>query len=116
VDTGAHAEALVLEHLRAQGLEIVAQNLRLGRLELDIVAREGRTIVVVEVRSRGTGAWTRALGSIDREKQRRVRRAGQRLWQRRYRHDPSVDRLRFDAAAVRFTEGGPRIEYIQAAF
>jgi putative endonuclease len=116
MDVGARAEALVFEHLRACGLSIVATNLRLGRLELDIVAREGSTIVVVEVRSRGTGAWTRPLGSIDLEKRRRVRRAGERLWQRRYRFDSSVERLRFDAASVRFTPEGPQIEYVRAAF
>lgn len=116
MDLGARAEALVLSFLRGRGVEIVATNLRLGHLELDIVAREQSTIVVVEVRTRGRGAWTRALGSIDQKKRRRVRRAGERLWQRRYRYDRTIDHLRFDAAAVHFTEKGPRIEYIRAAF
>jgi Holliday junction resolvase-like predicted endonuclease len=81
-----------------------------------VVARSGELVVVVEVRSRGSGAWTSAFGSIDGRKRQRIRLAGQRLWQRRYQHDPSVKRLRFDAASVCFESDGPRIEYVAAAF
>jgi Holliday junction resolvase-like predicted endonuclease len=87
-----------------------------GRLEIDIVAREGRTVLVVEVRARGPGAWTGGLGSIAPQKRARIRRAAERLWQRRYRNDTSVDRLRIDAASVTFGDGELRIEYVKAAF
>lgn len=95
---------------------MVALNLRLQYLELDVVARRDELIVVVEVRSRGEGAWTSAFGSIDSRKRQRVRRAGQRLWQRRYQRDSSVKHLRFDAASVTFAADGPLIEYVAAAF
>jgi Holliday junction resolvase-like predicted endonuclease len=68
------------------------------------------------VRSRSSSAWTSGFGSIDGKKRYRIRLAGQRLWQRRYRHDLSVKRLRFDAASVRFGPTGAEIEYIEAAF
>jgi putative endonuclease len=90
--------------------------LRVGRLEIDLVARRGPVIAVVEVRTRGASAWTRAFGSVDRQKQARVRRAGERLWQRRYKHDPSVERLRFDVASVRLDTEPPSVEYAVAAF
>jgi putative endonuclease len=113
---GLSAERVVAEYLSSAGLAIVATNLRVGRLELDIVAREGRVVAVVEVRTRGATAWTSGFGSIDAEKRRRIRRAGERLWQRRYKHDASVDRLRFDAAAVTYVEGAAVVEYVRAAF
>jgi putative endonuclease len=91
-------------------------NLRLGRLEIDVVARRGDLIVVVEVRTRGPGAWSSGFGSIDAAKRARLRRAGERLWQRTYRTDPTVTRLRFDAASVTFDADGPLIEYAEAAF
>jgi putative endonuclease len=81
-----------------------------------VVARQGPLIVVVEVRSRGPGALTRAFGSFDAAKRLRIRRAGERLWQRRYQNDPSAERLRFDAASVTFTGGTPAVEYVPAAF
>jgi putative endonuclease len=90
--------------------------LRLSYLELDVVARRGELIVVVEVRSRSGGAWTSGFGSINGKKRYRIRLAGQRLWQRRYRNDMSIKRLRFDAASVVFGPAGPVIEYIEAAF
>lgn len=113
---GKRAEHAVVEYLRARGFEIVATNLRVGRLELDIVARDGRVIVVVEVRSRGSTAWTTGLGSIDSKKRERVRRAGERLWRDRYKRDASVDRMRFDVASVSFEGDAAEVEYVVAAF
>jgi putative endonuclease len=113
---GARAEALVAEHLRTQGFEIVATNLRIGALEIDIVARQGPLVAVVEVRTRGPGALTSGFGSVDGRKRERIRRAGERLWQRRYRRDLSVERLRFDVASVRLDVEPPTIEYVAAAF
>lgn len=100
----------------ARGFEIVALNLRVGRLELDIVARRADLVVVVEVRTRGSGAWSTGFGSMDARKRQRVRRAGEWLWQRRYCHDCSVTRLRFDAASVVFGPTGVRVDYAPAAF
>jgi putative endonuclease len=45
----------VTADLASQGMSILATNLRLGRLELDVVARDGDTVIVVEVRHRGAG-------------------------------------------------------------
>ena len=96
---------------------MVARNLHLGHLELDLVVRKERVIAVVEVRCRGHGAWTTGLGSLTEAKRHKIRRAGERLWQRRYRSDTSVDRLRFDAASVQFdADGVASVEYVTAAF
>ena len=113
---GVRAEALVAEWLEQQGYEIVATNLRLGALELDVVARKGPLVAVVEVRTRGPTARTTGFGSVTPRKRERIRRAGERLWQRRYRRDRSVERLRFDVASVELDADPPRIEYVVAAF
>lgn len=113
---GRKAERAVGEYLERQGFSIVAFNLRLGMLELDVVARQKNLVVVVEVRTRGPGAWTTAFGSISPLKRARIRRAGQRLWRERYRQDPSIERMRFDAASVVFDDAGVHIEYVPAAF
>jgi putative endonuclease len=113
---GARAEAIVAAWLERRGYAIVATNLRIGRLEIDVVARRGPLIAVVEVRTRGKTAWTTAFGSVDRRKRLRLRRAGERLWQRRYLRDPTAERLRFDVASVNLTEDPPTVEYAIAAF
>jgi hypothetical protein len=56
------------------------------------------------------------MGSVTPLKRERIRRAGERLWQRRYRRDRSVERLRFDMASVELDADPPRIEYVVAAF
>lgn len=112
----ALAERAVARLLTERGFDIVATNLRLGHLELDIVARREDLVVVVEVRARDRTSWTTGFGSITESKRRRVRQAAQRLWRRRYRADSSVTRLRLDAAAVLFAPGGFEIHYAEGAF
>lgn len=115
--SGCAAEVAVVEYLRSQGFSLVATNLRVGMLEIDVVARREDLVVVVEVRTRGPGSWTTAFGSIDAAKRQRVRRAGERLWRTRYRADSTINRMRFDAASVSFdTDGRGRVEYSAGAF
>jgi putative endonuclease len=90
-------------------MEILGTNVRVGRLEIDIVAREADTVIVVEVRTRGTGSWQTSLQSIDGSKAARVRRAGERLWRTRFERDRTVNRMRFDVAAVTFNSKGDAV-------
>ncbi|MCH2108579.1 MAG: YraN family protein [Polyangiaceae bacterium] len=113
---GKAAEELVARYLLKEGYEIEERNLRLGAFELDLVARQGEVIVIVEVRYRGAGAYQSALASIGPLKRIRIRRAGKRLWSQRYRRDPMVARMRFDVAAVSESSEGMALEYIRAAF
>ena len=113
---GARAEGVVARYLEAAGFSIVARNLRLGLLEIDIVARHADLIAIVEVRTRGATAWTSGFGSLTAAKRARIRRAGLKLWRQRYQNDPSVAHLRFDAACVHFENSEARVEYAVAAF
>jgi putative endonuclease len=115
LQTGRAAETAVANDLARRGLSIVATNVRLGRLELDVVALDRDTVVVVEVRHRGGGAWQTGLASIAPAKAKRVRAAGERLWRERFLRDASVNRMRFDVAVVTFEpDGEARIEYALA--
>lgn len=96
---------------------MLARNVHVGHLELDIVARLEATALVVEVRTRGAGSWTSGLGSIGSRKRQRVRVAGERLWDRKLKHDSRLLHLRFDVAIVTFNDAGPpTVEYVAAAF
>jgi putative endonuclease len=114
---GRRAELAVADYLAARGLEILRANVRVGRLELDLVARDGPVVVVVEVRTRGASSYQRALDSVDPRKQARVRAAAERLWREELSKDASLERLRFDIASVTFEPGGGvRVEHVRAAF
>jgi len=95
---------------------VLAANLRVNYLEIDLLVQDGRTLVVVEVRTRNRGSWTSALGSVDGWKRTRLRRAGERLWRRQYRFRPEFDHVRFDVAGVTWRAGEACVEYIRAAF
>lgn len=98
---GRRAEHLVAEHLQAKGFTILEQNLRLGALELDIVAKRDRLCVVCEVRSRTKNAWVHPAETLTSAKRDRVRRAARALLGRpEYRGL----QLRLDVAAVTFGE------------
>ena len=99
------------------GLEVLGTNVRAGRLEIDVIARAGEVIAIVEVRTRGAGAWEKALDSIGWKKRRRIRHAGERLWRTRFSKQPGVERMRFDCASVTFdADDSATVEYVTAAF
>lgn len=104
--SGALAEQAVADYLEAKGACILGLNVRVGRRELDILAREGDVVIIVEVRTRGAGSWQSALESIDSRKIQRIREAGERLWSQRFATDLSVNHMRFDAATVEFRPDG----------
>lgn len=112
---GRRAELAATDYLIAGGFEILARNLRLGPLEIDIVARRGPLVVVVEVRTRGPGAYERALESIGPAKQARLVAAVERLWSSKLVTMHDVERVRIDVAAVRFEQGQTLIEYVEGA-
>ena len=112
---GRRAELAVEDYLFARGFDVLERNVRLGRLELDLVARKGALVVVVEVRTRGEGSYLRALASIDGVKRRRLLEAVDRLWRQRLARMEGVERVRIDVAAVTFGAGGTEIEYVEGA-
>ncbi len=91
---------MIAERLRDEGYAIVGTNVMVGKYELDVVARRGREVVVVEVRSRRDDRFGPPAASIDEGKARRVRIAAWRL----LRTTPALRRcrLRIDVAAVTF--------------
>jgi putative endonuclease len=95
---------------------VLGANVRVNYLEVDLLVRDGRTLALVEVRTRSEKSWTSAFGSIDGWKRTRLRRAGERLWHRCYRFDTRFDHVRFDVASVRFRDGKAEVEYVRAAF
>ncbi len=112
---GAVAENIAANFLRDKGLEIVERNYlrRLG--ELDIVARDGDVLAVVEVRTRASDRYGGAAASVDARKQQRLTRATSLLLQQR--KDLARLRLRVDVIAVlEIDRETPRVEWIRHAF
>jgi putative endonuclease len=105
---GRRAERAAALLLRARGLRVLARNLRLrGAGEIDVLARSGRTLVIVEVKARRRGEPAEAVGP---ERQRMLRRCAELLLA-----EPSqawATAVRFDVVAVT----GLRFRYLRDAF
>lgn len=113
-ERGRRSECLAREVLKARGYVILETNVRFPVGEIDIVARDGRCLCFVEVRSTSTDAFGGALASIGPAKQRRLIRAA-RWYLQRLR--PLPPEIRFDVVAVDWQQApGPLVELVQAAF
>ena len=99
--------------LEERGYAIVERNARVGRLEIDIVARKGSVIVFCEVRSRSSVAWGTPAETVTRTKQLRLREAALR-W---LRANNLPGDIRFDVAGVLIRpNSAPEIAYYEDAF
>ena len=108
---GARGERVAARALRRAGYRVVARNYRPGRPpapELDVVAWEGDTLAVVEVKTR-RGGLGRPMERVDEEKRRRLRRAAALLWRRESarRRIPPGSKLRLDVVEVWFPAARP---------
>lgn len=107
---GATAEEIAARHLERQGLAIVTRNYRCRGGEIDLVARDGRTLVFVEVRLRRSQTYGGAAASIDARKQRRVLHAA-----RHYLSGCGEQPCRCDVVLLDRIDGGA-VEWIRDAF
>jgi putative endonuclease len=105
---GAAAEGLAARHLAAHGLVIVARNWRTRRGEIDLIARDGDTIVFVEVRLRQHGAFGGAAASITATKRARLVLAAEQYLATLRATPP----CRFDAVLLDALDPG-RIEWMR---
>lgn len=106
---GAEAEARAAEILRREGYRVLEQRYRFLRHDIDLVARQGRTVVFVEVKLRNDQRFGSAAEAITGRKRRELVRAASAWLQRHGRHD---DVARFDV----FTVDGKQIVWLQNAF
>jgi putative endonuclease len=106
---GDAMERLAEDYLRRHRLQPVARNHRCRFGEIDLVMRDGATLVFVEVRYRSSDHFGTAAETVDRRKQRRLTAAASHYLQ----GHPTVLPCRFDVVAV---GGGDRIEWIKNAF
>jgi putative endonuclease len=111
---GKTGEDLACRELRRRGYAIVARRYRTRIGEIDIVARDGETIVFVEVKTRRTDRFGLPAEAVTWRKRARIRAmAADYLTRQRLTNSP----CRFDVVAVTMSSGErPRLEVVPAAF
>ena len=108
MNRGAAAEALAARFLESQGLNVVARNYRCRGGKIDLIARDGPTLVFVEVRLRSGTAFGGAAESITAAKRRRLALAAKHYLGRSKTEPPCrFDAILLDALALE------RIEWLR---
>jgi len=100
--------------LARRGWRIEAHRFRVGRHDLDIVARLGSLVTFVEVKTRGSAGWGSPAESVGWSKQRILGRVAE-VW--RERHGRPSDWFRFDVIEVEVrSSGGHRVTHLEDAW
>ena len=112
---GAYGERVAADWLRSQRCTVLARNFKGPRRgEVDIVARDGKLLLFVEVKTRHEGTRIRPLDAVDKTKQQLIER-GANAWLKRLgtRDLP----WRFDVIEI-YVENGkkPRVNHVRDAF
>jgi putative endonuclease len=106
---GTYGEHLAAQHLVRAGMVVLDRNWRGVGGELDLVLRDGRTLVICEVKTRSSTAFGSPLEGVTATKAARLRRlAGQWL----EAHDLRVQDIRIDLVGVLRTARGSEIEHV----
>lgn len=110
---GRYGERVAERHLKEQGMLVLDRNWRCDVGEIDLVARDGETIVVCEVKARTGMGFGSGLEAVTWEKGRRLRRLAQRWMHEHVAGDESVG-LRIDVVAVhRGRRGAAHVEHVR---
>jgi putative endonuclease len=111
---GRYGEEVAARHLEAAGLTILDRNWRCAEGEIDIVAADGETLVVCEVKTRSGLAFGDPAEAVIAAKSARLRRLALR-WLAA--HQVGWRALRFDVVTVlRRADGGPLVRHLRGAF
>ena len=108
---GAAAEEQADRYLRQQGLQTLARNWRCPGGELDLILRDGDTLVIAEVRQRSRDDFGDAAASVDARKRSRLIRATQLYLAQHPQHADAP--VRFDVIAL---DASHHITWLKAAF
>ena len=111
--TGDRAELLACRYLKRRGLRLLTRNFHCRRGEIDLVMRDGDSLVFVEVRYRQHTSFGHAAETVTRAKQHRIVHCA-----RYYMtvHQNWNIPARFDVVAIEGKPDDLRIEWITNAF
>lgn len=110
---GLQGELEAMAWLTAGGWQVEAHRFKLGRHDLDLVIRRGRTVAFVEVKTRSSSSFGSGVEAVRWRKQRIIARVAA-LWV--LRHGRAGDEYRFDVIDLRRVGPGWELEHYPDAF
>ena len=113
---GRAAEEAAARHLEARGWRLLGRNVRVGRGELDIIARRGPVLAFVEVKARRTHNCGAPEDAVNGAKRHQVARLAELWLAARPWAMGGVRDVRFDIVAVDLTSFPATVRHLSAAF
>ena len=110
---GSNSESLAAWYLKKSGYKILEQNYRTPLGEIDIIAKEKKTIVFVEVKSRRSNRYGNPKWAVTLRKQRKISMVALQYLKSTRQMD---NRARFDVVTVISNQDEPQIEIVKNAF
>lgn len=107
---GLYGENLAVAHLESLGMVVLERNYRCRFGEIDIVARDGSTLVICEVKTRSSVTHGTPFEAVTGQKAARLRRLAQHWLED---HDVNPPSIRIDVVSVLVpTRGAPCVERV----
>ncbi len=104
---GKLGENAAVRYLKQNGYQVIERNYRCKYGEIDIIAKDGDSLVFVEVKSRTSSRYGTPYESVDWRKQRKIRRLAAIYLQSRGRY---MGQCRFDVVGVQLTITGEVVD------
>jgi len=113
LELGKLGEELALKKIKRLGYKKIIRNYRCPLGEMDLIARDGDTLVFIEIKTRKDGPTGYAKEAVDARKRRQLSKVALAYMKS---NDCCETRARFDVIAVSLKGGKPQIEVVKNAF
>jgi putative endonuclease len=111
-DLGRKGEEIAARYLEKKGYRILEKNWRQWRYEIDLVAMEGKCLVIIEVKTRQSNLFGEPETAVNRDKQKALIRAANAY----VRYNNILCEVRFDILSVIISKNTQQIHHIEDAF
>lgn len=110
--SGRDAEDLACAFLQQNNLTLLERNFRCAAGEIDLIMRDGDTVVFAEVRARRSDTYGRGADTVDQRKQAKLA-ATAALWLQARKHNGAC---RFDVISISLASQPHTLDWIANAF
>ena len=112
IELGKLGEDLAVRHLQSNHYKILDRNYTWKKSEVDVICQKDDQLIVVEVKTRNTGAFGEPYEAVSRSKQRQIIKVTNEYIRE---HDLDLD-VRFDVISIINNQYRTSIEHIENAF
>lgn len=109
---GKEGEELARKFLKKKGYKLIEQNYKTPMGEIDVIAKDGETLVFVEVKTRESLEFGQPFEAVNRLKRQKIAKVAL-SYLKRFKETPAC---RFDVLSINYEQDKPRFELIKDAF